>query len=243
MPFLTGSISKRGSRASNQDACGHLALGGVECWAAADGLGGHRGGEVASKIAVEAALASFRADRRVMPEAAEQHISAAHGAIIERQRSQPKLSQMRTTLVVLVSDGRSFVSAHVGDSRLYYLHDGCVAFQTKDHSVPQALAAAGDISSDQIRFHEDRNRLLRSLGTEESPTPEIHHAPGGLSEGDAFLLCVDGFWEYVWETEMEADFAKSGDPAEWLERMEARLLRRAPESHDNYTAAAVFLVL
>ena len=104
--------------------------------------------------------------------------------------------------------------------------------------MPQALADAGEIAPEEIRGHVDRNRLLRSLGTAETPQPSIEISAHPLSPDDAFLLCVDGFWEYVLETEMEVDFATASDPADWLGKMERRIIQRANETHDNYTALA-----
>jgi hypothetical protein len=101
------------------------------------------------------------------------------------------------------------------------------------------MAAAGEIAPEEIRFHEDRNRLLRCLGKDGDLKPAILAAPVTLGRGDAFLLASDGFWEYVNEVEMEADFAKSREPGEWLHRLEGRLLPRGREGQDNYTAVAV----
>ncbi|MBC9784326.1 serine/threonine-protein phosphatase [Heliobacterium chlorum] len=132
------------------------------------------------------------------------------------------------------------VCGHIGDSRLYYFRDGKIVFITKDHSVSQAMADAGYISHEEIRFHEDRNRVLRSLGQKESIRPDIVRIPGPYRPGDAFLLCTDGFWEHVWEREMEIDLSKAETPDAWLELMEIRIMERAPEDHDNYSAISVF---
>lgn len=233
-------LSKRGGRETNQDACGYLELAEGACWVVADGLGGHRGGETAARLAVEAVLSSFRRDREVSPAAIESHILAAHEAILEQRRESPELNGMRTTIVVLLTDYESYLWGHVGDSRLYAFRGGSLRFQTRDHSVPQMLADAGDIHPDKIRHHPDRNRLLRSLGTDEPPLPVVQQEKRALHGDDAFLLCVDGFWEHVLETEMEVDFAKSRGPGDWLTRMEGRILQRAGDDSDNHSAIAVF---
>ena len=238
--FQTGRLSNRGGREINQDSCGHLMLEDGACWVVADGLGGHRGGEVASRLAVETILSSFRQNRALTPEAMESHLLAAHNAIIEKQRQDMQLHNCRTTAVVLVSDYQSALWAHAGDSRLYYLQGGRIGFQTRDHSVPQVMADTGDITQDRIRRHEDRNRLLRALGTEGDPRPTVQREKQRLREGDAFLLCVDGFWEYVMETEMEADYSKAERPEDWLVMMEYRIARRAKKDNDNYTAVGLF---
>jgi serine/threonine protein phosphatase PrpC len=240
MSFRAACISNRGGRESNQDACDFLMLDDGACWVVADGLGGHRGGAVAAKLAVDTILASFRRNRELSPSALQGHLLAAHNAIVDLQNSSRDLQTMRTTVVVLISDYSSFLSAHAGDSRLYYFQGGRIEYQTRDHSVPQAMADAGDISAAEIRRHQDRNRLLRALGMEQEIRPSVQQGKERLHREDAFLLCVDGFWDHVQESEMEADLAKSGDPGAWLATMESRILRRAEEGHDNYTAIGVF---
>jgi len=113
--------------------------------------------------------------------------------------------------------------------------------QTRDHSVPQALVDAGALQPDMIRNHPDRNQLLRSLGSPGPLHPTLLGHPVALAAGDAFLLCSDGFWEYVLEAEMEQELAEASNPQTWLSRMEARLLWRAPAWHDNYTAIVVLV--
>jgi serine/threonine protein phosphatase PrpC len=97
----------------------------------------------------------------------------------------------------------------------------------------------GDITQKQIRFHEDRNRVLRALGS-ETARPEISPTVMLTGGEDVFLLCTDGFWEYVYEEEMEALLRKSQSPRQWLEDMEVVLKCRAPQGNDNFTATAVF---
>ena len=147
---------------------------------------------------------------------------------------------MKTTVTVLTLAGKRAVWAHAGDSRLYYFHDGTLDFQTRDHSAAQLGVLLGDITLDQIRFHEDRSRVLRALGQDDELTVET----GGRELGGGkhtFLLCSDGFWEYVLEPEMEEDLAKAAGPEDWLERMRWRLKKRVPEDNDNNTATAVWV--
>ena len=150
-------------------------------------------------------------------------------------------SQMRTTAVLLIAAGRRALWAHIGDSRLYHFRGGSVATRTKDHSVPQAMVAAGELRESEIRFHEDRARLFRSLGTDGAFDPTVEQTPVELASDDAFLLASDGFWEHVYEREMEAELAKAAGPAAWLEGMVERLRRRAAPDRDNYSAVAVFV--
>lgn len=237
--FETATLSSPGGRVENQDAVGHRVANGSECWALADGLGGHRGGEVASRIAVDQILSSFEKDPLISQEALNAHILRANRAVLEQQIAEPELTHMRTTMVTLIASPEAAMWAHAGDSRLYRFREGKIQEQTLDDSVPQRLAAAGEISADQIRFHEDRSRLLNSLGAREQAATSNRALAGAPEPGDAFLLASDGFWECVTECEMEDDFGHAANAKAWIGKMEARVKERAPADHDNYSAIAV----
>ena len=240
VPFVTEFVSRVGGREHNEDYCAFGEVGPAACWVAADGLGGHRGGELASRSAVEAVLTSFRADPQLSAAALQRHLESAQRAVLQAQTQQPTLSTMRTTIVVLLTDSSRALWAHMGDSRLYCFESGGNVLHTSDHSVVQMMVDAGDLSPDQIRHHEDRNRLLRCLGNlDEEFRPTILPEPRPLYRGTAFLLCTDGFWENVLDAEMQVDLAKAENAAQWLAFMEDRLLERSKESDDNYTAMAV----
>ena len=106
-----------------------------------------------------------------------------------------------------------------------------------DHSVPAMLAQAGRVDPADIRNHEDRNKLLKVLGDSEDLAlkGEKQYDTIELEDGDAFLLCSDGFWEYVYETEMEIDLSKSDSAHEWKTYMLKRLLNRVTDNNDNFT--------
>ncbi len=237
--FATASLSRPGGRSHNEDAFGSAEVGDDHCWVVADGLGGQGGGDRASRIAVEKILGSFQEAAEPSGENLQRHLAAAQKAIWEAREQSPSLSSMSTTAVALVTDGAVALWAHVGDSRLYFLRSGRIAFQSRDHSVPQRMADAGEIRADEIRHHEDRSRLLRTLGGKREGRPAIAAAPQALDPGDAFLLCTDGWWEHVLESEIEDDIAGAASPEQWLARMEARRIARAREGSDNYTAIAI----
>jgi PPM family protein phosphatase len=212
--------------------------GRTGCWVLADGLGGHHGGATASRLAVDAVVAAFRENPEVSPEALAGSIGRANLAVLERQQAEPELLSMRTTIVVLLASPDGAVWAHAGDSRLYRFW-GKTCERTKDHSVPQRLADAGEIREDQIRSHEDRNRLLRSLGSRPEAGAEAGRAERAPRAGDAFLLASDGFWEWLTEAEMTEDLRSSSTAKKWLEKMAARIQARATDGQDNYSAIGV----
>ncbi|MBL7979035.1 MAG: serine/threonine-protein phosphatase [Bacteroidetes Order II. Incertae sedis bacterium] len=242
MQYHTALISHAGGRRVNQDFAQHAtAPPNGSCWVVADGLGGHGGGEVAAETAVTKILEAFVQKPYPSTETITGCILAAQHAVLEKQDAYDSLKRMRTTLVMMVGDAQKVQWAHIGDSRLYCFRDRGLLEYTLDHSVPQALVDAGSILPSDIRSHEDRNRILRSLGNMNDLRPTIRPERFEVRTGDAFLLCTDGFWEYVHEIEMQADLAKSNQPEQWLKLMEERILSRVKGENDNYTAMAVMV--
>ena len=237
--FETATLSAPGGRTDNEDFLGYRMAKSSGCWALADGLGGHRGGQIASRLAIEAAISSFEENPTINEDALNTHIARANRAVLDRQTAEPELTHMRTTMVVLIASPDAAMWAHAGDSRLYRFRKGKIQEQTLDDSVPQRLVDAGEISADQIRFHEDRSRLLNSVGAREGVLASTRAMPGGPEPGDAFLLASDGFWEVVTEPEMENDFTGTSSSEKWIEKMEGRVKQRASAGHDNYSAIAV----
>ncbi len=239
MHYTTKILSHQGGRHNNQDYADNATTGKYSCWVVADGLGGHAGGEIASRLAVDTVLKAFAEDPGLEEERIAKWLVRAQEAVTLKQSEEPLLSSMRTTLVLLAADDHAARWAHVGDSRLYMFRSGQLVFQTRDHSVSQALADSGQIKPSEIRFHEDRSRLLRTLGNDNDFRPVINNELQEIQADDAFLLCTDGFWEYVLETEMETDWSAAPRPEQWLERMEKRLLSKVDGDNDNYTVLAV----
>lgn len=237
MKIETASLTDCGGRSTNDDTA-RIHRDGDCVWVyVGDGLGAYSGGQQASQAAGQALLDASRRGSLLTDERMNDAARQADQAV--RLLQQEKGGKMKTTLVFLyIEDGRARWM-HVGDSRLYHFSGGCLQSQTMDHSVSQMAVLMGEITPAQIRFHEDRNRVLRALGSDNAK-PDVS-APVMLTGGkDVFLLCTDGFWEYVYEEEMEQTLLAAQTPEAWLKSMEAILRARAPADSDNYTAAAVF---
>lgn len=232
----TAAYTNIGGRARNEDTVRKSApLPDRLCMVVADGLGGHGGGEIASAAAADTICGGWngQVDAGVLLDL----VQAAHRNVLSLQTRQ---CAMKSTVVALAVENGKAAWAHAGDSRLYHFLNGKRVFQTRDHSASQIAVTLGEISVDQIRFHEDRNRVFRALGQDGDLKVDAHEDP--LEPGrHAFLLCTDGFWEYVLEDEMEEDLRAASDPEDWLARMRSRLTARAPSNNDNNTAAAVWL--
>lgn len=236
-------ISNCGDRAYNEDYAGVRQRGNAFCFVLADGLGGHGGGARASSLAAETVLEDFARQGEVQGDYLQGCMQRAQTQLLEEQRREGCPFQMKTTMVVLLADAHAMLWGHIGDSRLYYFKNKRYVQRTADHSVPQMLVTAGEVSENRIRGHADRNRLLRVMGTEWG-THSGCEISGRLQQtgDDAFLLCSDGFWEWIGERKMCSTLRHSKTPGAWLERMEKSVKKSGRAgSMDNYTAIAVFL--
>lgn len=237
MQFQTACISDKGGRLVNQDFSGFSHAKDRGCWVLADGLGGYHAGEFAAKIAVETVLQRYH--QHSQQTWIQEAINKTQAILHEQQNESTTMKSMRTTIVILTCRQNDAYWAHVGDSRLYHFREGQSHFQTKDHSVCQALVNAGEITLNQVRNHEDRNRLYRVLGSDGDVKATLQTEGMPIQQGDAFLLCSDGFWEYILEEEMMNARKQTSSAAEWLQKMETILKNRVTNNHDNYTALAV----
>lgn len=205
----------------------------------ADGLGSHGGGKLASEIAVNSLA---KCSGKMYLPTAEDILRGMNEANLEILSKRKDSKHMKTTAVFFFAGGNQAVWAHIGDSRLYHYYNGRLADVTLDHSVCQAEVLLGDITREDIPGHPDRSRLLKVLGDEDIE-PEIH-TPVTLDAGHhAFLLCTDGFWEWLKEEEILLDLQKSATPMEWLDFLRRRAVKRKSMEADNNTAVAVFMEL
>ena len=190
----TASASDVGRvRSANQDACCELddPLRELHVLFVADGMGGHRGGEVASRIAVEGVSEIFETSPEPPDNLLTSAFARANERIFETASADPALRGMGTTGVALALTGaRRAVVAHVGDSRAYRLRGGDLTQITGDHSVVGELVRRGQLTPEQARVHPQSNEILRALGTQ--PEVEVEITPLEVEPGDRYLLCSDG---------------------------------------------------
>ena len=224
--------TNQGGRDHNEDSVRCCAEQGV--FVLSDGLGGHGSGEVASALAADILFegCSAHPDSDGLAELFQK----ANEAVMEGQKV-PGQEDMKTTAVALSVAGDLAVWGHVGDSRLYRFSGGALSQETRDHSVTYMKYLGGEISYMDIYHDDDRSSLLRALGKLPCK-PEAGQAE--LRPGDAFLLCSDGFWEYVYQEEVLADLLKAETPEQWAQLMLLRHIRRTPPGNDNFSLITVF---
>lgn len=237
------SFSHAGGREYNEDALGECeAVGALRLFVLADGVGGHGGGDVASRVAVQAALAAFRQLPEFSTDTLRRCIVRAHQAVVERQSSEPGLAHMASTIaLVLVSYQRSqALLGNLGDSRCYVFRGDEVKAQSRDHSLVQSFIDAGLYPAKRLREHPQRNVLYASLGANEGQAlPYLSSEPVALQPGDGLLLCSDGVWELLEDDLLAELHAASADVDTWADGLVAAIRAGMPADHDNFSALAL----
>jgi PPM family protein phosphatase len=174
-------------------------------FAVADGMGGHQGGEVASKLALETLKKA--ADGQV---ALVQVVHQANRAVFDKAAQDPGLAGMGTTLTVFLVDGNTLRLAHVGDSRAYLLRDGQLQQITRDHTVVQRMVDEGRITAPEAQIHPQRSILTRALGVDEDV--QVDQASIEPQPGDRLLLCSDGLTGMIEEDVILRILTQEPDP-------------------------------
>ncbi len=232
-------------RDHNEDSIGENQ--GLGLAVLADGMGGHRGGEVASAIAVSTILESLDNELKNIKSGDIDEVSgyrlesiAVNDAVIKANENvftssneNSRYRGMGTTVVVLLFHNEHFTVAHVGDSRLYRYRDGELEQITRDHSLMQELVDRGFYTTDQARDSLNKNLVTRAIGAEESVEVDVHEDVA--HPGDIYLLCSDGLTDML-----EDDVIKNTikDNSEDLEIIATELIRLSNEAggKDNISA-------
>lgn len=231
-------FTNEGGREYNEDAAGEKALPSGGLYVLADGLGGHKHGNIASECVVNTILNAQELEEGIeTQEWLQMQFEAVNENICKLQKEHH--SNMQSTAVALLIDGENANWAHVGDSRLYYLHGQQIAAITEDHSVAYKKYKAKEITRAQINQDEDQSSLLRSMGKKDKCPAEYEKAEGGLEAGDGFLMCSDGVWEYLYDEEVLIDFLKAEDAKEWGELLLMRVIERVRPGNDNLSLITI----
>lgn len=233
--------SNKGGREHNQDYIAYCKSGADACLVACDGLGSYSGSEIISQICAETLTSLFKAD--VESEARDtyevehcrENVKATQRAIIDVKERLPELKSACTTMACVITNLNKSFLIHIGDTRIYLFRHGKMLFQTRDHSLAQYAVDRGEIRQGEVRTHRDQNKLTRVMGSDYYIPPDIDIYNEPLEEGDSFVLCTDGYWEYVFEHELEELLRTSLSAEQILEETINMVNERAPQSNDNYS--------
>ena len=189
-------------RDGNEDAY----LNDAPLFAVADGMGGHQGGEVASRLALETLEVLFKRGRGTLAD----HLREANRAVFDRSSRDAAVAGMGTTLTAAVAEAGRLRLAHVGDSRAYLLRDGRLRMLTEDHTLVQRMVERGEITEQEADVHPHRSVLTRTIGTE--PDVQIDEGVLDAQDGDRILLCSDGLTGMVADEQIERILRDAAEP-------------------------------
>ena len=202
-PFEFGNLTHVGMvRSDNQDYYGRYDGDFGHLIIVCDGMGGYQGGEIASRLAVEAFKEHFQKLRTNYDPRfeLEQAFQMANQRINDHKAKNPETANMGTTVILLLIRGLDYWFANLGDSRLYLKRSGQTLQLSKDHSVVQEMVDNGILSPEQAIDHPKRNMITRALGAKNT-IPDIF-GPHRICMNDVFMLCSDGLYEYFDTTEL-----------------------------------------
>ena len=219
-------------RSHNEDAF----LSQAPLFVVCDGMGGHAAGEVASHIAVKAIgeQAPETADEILLGAAVE----SANEAVLEGALTGIGKPGMGCTATCVLIENNLMAVAHVGDSRVYLLHNGTLVRITHDHSYVEELVDAGEITADEARVHPSRSIITRALGSD--PDMYADHFTLDVSTGDRIILCSDGLSSMVPDKEIEELAVSSVTPQAAADTLVSAALTAG--GHDNVTVVVVDVV-
>ena len=224
--FSVTNIGKR--RKLNQDfvytseePVGHL----PNLFVVADGMGGHKAGDYASKLAVTTMVEEIAGSDETIPEKLlGRAIETANGKVRESAERMPELEGMGTTVVAASCDGDTLSIANVGDSRLYIVSGHEIRQITRDHSWVEEMVRRGGLGRDEARNHPDKNIITRAVGAEDTIKADFFSVK--LKEGDLILMCTDGLTNMLEDEEIRMILDGARDIVEKAEE----LVRRANEN-------------
>jgi serine/threonine protein phosphatase PrpC len=177
-------------------------------YAVADGMGGHRGGEVASSLALETVQGLFERREGSLAE----QVAEANRAVFDRSQKDRQVSGMGTTLTAAQVDGNRVHLVHVGDSRAYLLRGGELTRITEDHTLVHRMVMEGEISEEEAETHPQRSILTRALGVDRNI--QVDEGDLEIAPGDRLLLCTDGLTGMISEGQIREILVETVDPQE-----------------------------
>ena len=237
LKFTIGSVTDRGlnpRRTANEDRL--LVLPDNGLFLVADGVGGHRGGQVASQTAVDVFTEAFQTrPAEELLTVVKETIRAANQSIYKASHELAELEGMASTIVIVAIEGRRAVIAHVGDSRVYRFDGRKLFGETEDHSEVNDAVRAGTLTPAQAANHPHRNVINRALGAAADVEADFKILT--LEARTSFLLCSDGISRHVTDEELEKLMASGSHPNILCERLKELCFARGAE--DNLTAVIV----
>ena len=249
VPWLCAVTDIGKSRRSNQDD--YFLSKDCTLWVVADGVGGHAAGEVASMLTIQAIAevmdSAGTSEERVLGdprgttsasvsmssgESLMRAFAEAQERVLGRSRKDPRCQEMGSTVIAGLLRGDALHICHAGDTRGYHFSQGQLRCLTNDHSFVWNLVRAGLLTPDQARVHPHRGTITQAIGMHGGVRPDVTSV--NLAQGDRVLLCSDGLWEALADSEIEMILGQNGSMLEVASTLVERA--NASSGRDNITA-------
>ncbi len=236
-------LTAKGDRQVNQDCMASYVADDYAIFMVADGLGGHHAGEKASKYFCQGVLLQLKNYQPLLKQQGSpnrivaQWMDAAVEEMGKLFTEDEYAANAHTTCAILYLDKQQTITIHCGDSRIYKLNQQRLLWRTRDHSLTQKLLDEGKITEREMAMHPEQNQLTRSISIQNLHKMDIHSYPA-IIEGECFVLCSDGFWEYIKESELHQLSIGPSLP-ESLKKLVKLTVFRAGGRSDNVTVQVV----
>ena len=231
------AITHRGNVRENNEDAFYLDSAHGKLFAIADGMGGHKAGEVASQMAIDKMLEVFKQQpipfEGIIP-AIRETFEQASLAIDAAAKENPKYDGMGTTLTLIYVDGETLYVGHIGDSRAYLIDSAGIRPITKDHTLVAELVRTGTLTEVEAKSHPQRNVIMKAIGSVCKAIPDIHEVD--VEEPSVVLICSDGLTDLVVDQEIEENVKYQADLVEALKALKDLALSRG--GYDNITIVA-----
>lgn len=209
----------------------------------ADGLGGHGRGAEASQLVTDYITTAVANTDTFYGLFIDECFEKSQEFLLKEQEKQGCPGAMKTTMCFLIIDSEKVSWGHIGDSRVYFFRNNKLRERTKDHSVVQMLADAKKIKEKDMRRHEDRGKLLKALGMEwNGPEYQIDRRNIKVHQGDVFILCSDGFWDWIDEKMMTRILKRAENAQDALQEMIDNVYRAGMGNHMDNCSAILIMV-
>ena len=239
MPLRVGAATDVGlKRSQNEDRFAIWNAEGAQAatrgvlLVVADGMGGAQAGEVASQLAIECVLKTYREGANSILDDLEHAVETANHVIHEHSLAHPELHGMGTTCTAVVVRGNEAYFAHVGDSRAYRVRQGEIEQLTADHSLVAQLVEHRHLTPEQAKVDPRRNVVTRSVGVGSEVDVDAAAVNDPLQQGDTLVICSDGLHTLVDDREI-AQLAAGADVRVACDQLIALANERG--GHDNIT--------
>jgi protein phosphatase len=241
MQFSVYQKSHIGARRVNQDRMGYSYTREALLLVLADGMGGHKGGDIAATVAMRTLSTLFQSQAAPYVKKPERFLEdalmKAHQDILRYSAAHGLPDSPRTTIVACLIQHNTATWAHCGDSRLYWVRHGQLLGRTNDHSHIEYLISKGRAGEHERATHPDRNKLYNCLGAAQDPNVELSR-PASLLPGDVLMLCSDGLWSMLPDQDIVRRLSTQ-TVVQAVPDMIATSLEVAGPKADNTTALAI----